>query len=107
MATIKVRRGRTNVKMIFLGRDVSADTFVSEIKADKLGVGPVIAAWDISFLTDGTDGKLVLTLDDSVVADIPASIKKGYMDVKQITGGEPIPAHDGVITVKFLATVTS
>lgn len=107
MATIKIKRSRTNVKLLFLGYDISDDEFVSEIRATKDQSSPVIVAWAITPETDGTDGKLRLTLDDSVMADIPPSMKKGYMDVKRITDGEPIPVHDGIITVKIENTVTA
>lgn len=105
MQPIIVHKGRTTRISVGLGFDVSADTFESEIRVDQDPTSTLIATWAISFLTDGIDGELVLTLDDSVSGPITQS--KGYMDIKRITGGEPVPAFDKPLEVLFQKTVTA
>lgn len=101
---ITVHKGRTVIVPVSLGRDVSGDTFVSEIRVDKHSTSSLIATWDISFETDGTDGELILKLDDGVTSLITKS--SGYMDLKQVTGGEPIPVFNEPLEVLFRDSVT-
>lgn len=104
MDDIVVYKNRTNVLSVSLGSDVSADTFESEIR-DKVGVtSTLIATWDVAFLSDGTDGELVLTLDDTATDAITQ--KAGYMDIKRTSGGEPYEVFPP-IKVKFLEVVTA
>ena len=104
MDDIVVYKNRTNVLSVSLGSDISADTFASEIR-EKAGVAsPLIATWDVAFLTDGTDGELVLTIDDSALTAVTQ--KAGYMDIKRTTGGEPFQVFDP-IKVKFVEVVTA
>jgi hypothetical protein len=91
------------VIQIWLGADVSNDSFVGEIREKQNSTSPLIATWDVTFLTDGTDGKLVLTIDDS---EANITQKSGFTDLKRISGGEPLPAFDP-IPVKFIETVTA
>jgi hypothetical protein len=102
---IIVQKGRTNVLRIDLGYDVSQDTFESEIRVDKNRSSELIATWEASFETDGTDGKIILTLDDLVTGQIDKSV--GYMDVKRITGGEPVSVFDSPLEVVIRETVTA
>lgn len=104
MDDIVVYKNRTNVLSVSLGSDVSADTFTSEIR-EKVGVAsPLIATWDVAFLTDGTDGELVLTLDDSEL--VAVTQKAGYMDIKRTSGGEPYEVFPP-IKVKLVEVVTA
>ena len=64
----------------------------------------LIATWDVAFVTDGTDGEISLTLDDLITGAI--FYDKGYMDLKRMTGGEPIPVFDRPLEVLFRGTVT-
>lgn len=100
---IVVFKNRTNVMSVSLGTDVSADTFASEIREKASVISPLIATWDVEFATDGTDGELVLTLDNSELEDVTA--KSGYMDIKKISGGEPYAVFPPV-KVKFQDVVT-
>jgi hypothetical protein len=59
----------------------------------------------VTFDSDGTDGKLILTLDDSDTNAITAS--SGYMDLKRVSGGEPIPVFDKPLEVVFRGSVTA
>lgn len=99
-----VHKGRTNTVIVKMGIDISADTFTSEIRAEPTVESAFIAAWTVSFLTDGRDGQLRLVLDDNVTSQIKAN--SGYMDLKRVTGGEPIPVFDRPLDVAFRGSVT-
>lgn len=103
MSELTVYKNRTNKITVSLGIDVSTDTFTSEIREKQLSSSPLISTWLVEFLTDGTDGELVMTLDDSEVQNVTA--KSGYMDLKRMSGGEPLPVF-APIKVVFVETVT-
>lgn len=96
-----VYKNRTNIVPVSLGYNVSLDTITSEIRTPS---GVLIATWAVAFDGDGTDGELILTLDNSVTATI--SYATGVMDMKRVTGGEPLPVFDKPIEVEFRDTVT-
>jgi hypothetical protein len=99
-----VHKGRTNTVIVKMGIDVSADIYTSEIRAEPTVESAFIAAWTVSFLTDGKDGQLKLVLDDAITKDIRAN--SGYMDLKRVTGGEPVPVFDRPLDVAFRGSVT-
>lgn len=99
-----VHKDRTNILTISLGIDVSADTITSEIRSEPDVSAPLIATWVVSFKTDGTDGELVLTLDDFITSEIKAN--SGYMDLKRIAGSEPVAVFDQALEVSFRGSVT-
>lgn len=101
---IIVYKNRTNVITVAMGMDVSSDILTSEIREKKEIDSALIAEWDITFATDGVDGELVLTLDDLVVAGITET--SGYMDIKRVTAGEPLPVFDKPLYVEFRNVVT-
>ncbi len=105
MQQIVVYKGRTVILQVSLGIDVSQDTITSEIRVDKDQLSDLIATWAVSFATDGTDGELILTLDDSVTTNIKKST--GYMDLKRITGGEPLSVFDEPLEVIFKESITA
>ena len=100
-----VHKARTNIITIDLGMDVSADTFTSEIRAQPDHTSDLIVAWTVGFATDGSDGLLSLTLDDAVTSGI--TVDSGYMDLKRVTGGEPVPVFDRPLDVSFQGSVTA
>lgn len=104
MKQITVYKGRTNIVPVSVGYDASSDQFTSQIRVDKNPESDLIAEWTVSFATDGTDGELVLTLDNSVTSEIQQA--HGYMDIKKVTGGEPFNLFDDVLEVLFKNTVT-
>lgn len=106
-AKLDVYLGRTNIVPVTfgIGNDISGDSFVSEIREQPDSTSVLIVAWTSSFATDGTDGELVLTLDDAELANVTDFM--GYMDIKRISGGEPLPAIDDPIEVFFKKTVTA
>jgi hypothetical protein len=99
--TIVVYKGRTNIITVSLGIDVSADTLTSEIRTPS---GVLIATWTVTFDGDGTDGELVLTMDNSITSAI--TYPTGLMDIKRVSGGEPLPVFDKALEVEFRETVT-
>lgn len=101
---IVVYKGRTTEVIVNLGFDVSGDTFSSQIRAADEVTSTLIATWSISFVNDGTDGLLLLKLDDAISSTITRT--KGFMDIKRITSGEPIPVFDKPLPVIIQSTVT-
>lgn len=101
---VVVHKGRTNTITVSLGIDVSADTITSEIRSEPDVSAPLIMTWEVDFVTDGTDGELVLTVDDVVTSGIKAN--SGYMDIKRVTGAEPVPVFDRPLEVQFRGSVT-
>lgn len=105
MEQIIVHKNRTTKVRVRLGTDVSSDTFVSEIRADKNHTSDLLATWSVSFETDGTDGDLILTLDNSVTGAIEKP--GGYMDLKRISSGEPLSVFNEPLEVLFQETITA
>lgn len=103
-SNVVVYKNRTNIITIGLGIDVSADVITSQIRSEPRVTAPLLATWVVTFDTDGTDGELILTLDNSVVANIVAN--NGYMDLKRVSGGEPIPVFDRPLEVTFRGSIT-
>lgn len=103
MSEVTVFKRRTNKLRVSLGFDVSGDTFASEIREKATFSSPKIATWSWAFVTDGTDGEILLTCDDSEL--LAVTVKSGYMDIKRISGGEPLAVY-APIKVNFIETVT-
>jgi hypothetical protein len=99
-----VYKDRSNTLKISLGIDVSADTITSEIRSEPDIGAPLIATWEVSFVTDGTDGELILYLDDNETSQIKAN--SGYMDLKRVSGSEPLAVFDQPLEVSFRGSVT-
>lgn len=102
--SVIVHKSRDNTLIVNLGIDVSMDTFESQIRSQPEEDAPLIATWDVTFLTDGTDGKLKLTLDGLTTSQITASI--GYMDIKRLSGSLVLPVFDQPLDVLFRDAVT-
>lgn len=104
---IIVKRGRTTKVQVNLGRDVSvegASAFTSKIRAEEDVASPMLAEWVVSFVTDGTDGALLLTLDNSQTSTVTRT--NGYMDMKGVAAGEPYSVWDDPLPVVFEGVVT-
>ena len=99
---IIVHKNRVNVITVDMGMDVSADTITSEIRSAPDVNSPLIVAWDVVFDTDGTDGELILTIQD-----VEITANSGYMDIKREAGGQPYPVFDRPLEVEFRGTVTA
>lgn len=103
MDEIVVYKNRTCKIRVRLGVDVSGDTFSAEIRTKASSTSEKIATWAIEFETDGTDGDLILTLDNSELEESTA--KSGYTDLKRMSNGEPLPVF-APVKVKIVDTVT-
>lgn len=101
---IIIHRGRTVIVSVDVGMDVSTDVLTSEIRTEEDSESDLIATWQVTFLTDGTDGELVLTMDDSVTQDIEHS--NGFMDLQRYSGGEPLSVFSKAIPVSIRGKVT-
>lgn len=99
--SVVVYVGRTNIVTVGLGIDVSKDVITSEIRTQS---GTLIATWDVEFDGDGTDGELVLTLDDTVTT--PIQYTSGLMDLKRVIGAEPVSVFIDALEVEFRKVVT-
>lgn len=100
-----VHKNRTNTIIVRLGMDISADLFTSEIRTEPNVEGVLVASWNVSFDTDGTDGNLRLVLDNTITSDI--DVDSGYMDIKRVSVGEPLPVFDRPLEVVFVGAVTA
>lgn len=104
-SVVIVHKGRTNVIPVSLGIDVQGDTITSEVRSEPDISSPLIMTWIVSFVTDGSDGELLLTVDDVETAQIKAT--SGYMDLKRVTGTEPVPVFNEPLEVRFVGSVTA
>jgi len=99
-----VHKGRTNKVTVSMGADVSADAITSEIRAEPEQTGVLIATWTVTKPNGGADGEILLTLDDTITAQIVATT--GYMDIKRVIGAEPYPVFEKPLEVVFQGSVT-
>ncbi len=100
MQQIIVTRGKTVILPVSLSFNVAQDTITSDIRVDTDQTSPIIASWIVSFLNDGTEGELILTLDVSVTTAITQSL--GYMDLKRVSSGEVLNLFDEPLEVIFV-----
>lgn len=103
--SIIIHRNRTNKILVNVGVDVSLDTITSEIRTEKLSTSTLIATWVVSFVTNGSNGELLLTLDNSALTSVEESY--GYMDLKRVSGGEPLSIFKYPVKVLFQGVVTA
>lgn len=104
MKQIIINKGRTVVVPVSLDYDVSTDTFTSEIREEVDQTSPLIATWTVTFATDGTDGEIVLTLDDSITTTLTKQI--GYMDLKRTSNNTALNVFDEPIQVLIKNSIT-
>lgn len=103
--SITIQTDRTNVVQLGLGFDVSGEVITSQIRAGASLTSGLLATWGVAFATDGTDGELVLTLDNSVLSGITR--RYGHMDIKRLVSGEPISVLLSPMRVYFQGVVTA
>lgn len=97
-----VHKGRVNVVAVNLGFDVTGETLTSEIRERPDQNSLLIATWTVSVTTAAT-GLLSLSLDDST-NEITQS--EGFMDLKRMSGGQPLTVFDEPLAVEIRGTVT-
>lgn len=98
---VLVYKDRTTRVTVGLGMDVSDDIITSEIRTKA---GDLIVEWTVEFDSDGTNGELILTIDNALTTDITA--ETGEMDFKRMSGSEPLPIIARPIEVQFIKSVT-
>jgi hypothetical protein len=103
--SIIIHRNRTNKVLVSVGIDVSQDTITSQIRTEKSSTSTLIATWVVSYVTNGSDGELVLTLDNSALTSVEESY--GYMDLKRVSAGEPLSIFKYPVKVLFQGVVTA
>lgn len=101
---IRVFKDRTTVVGFKFPYDLSDSVLTSEIRRGPSDDTPLIATWEIEFTNDGRDGATLFSIDNSVSALIEESY--GYMDVKRVVDGEPVPVFDDPLPVEFKRQVT-
>jgi hypothetical protein len=102
---IIVFKNRLNTITVDLGFDISSDTYTSQIRTEPKGDAPLIAEWAVSFVTDGTDGKLILALTELETAQITSD--SGFMDFKRVVPpGLAVSVIDKPLEVVFRGSVT-
>lgn len=101
---IKVDKNRTNKLSIDLGFDITGDTITSEIRAEQDPESLLLGTWTVAVI-DAATGQLELTMDNTVTADI--AVDSGWMDIKRLSGGEPLSVFDRPLEVAFQGTVTA
>lgn len=99
-----VHKNRTNVLPVNLGFDITGDTLTSEIRVEPDHNSTLIATWTV-VVDDAVNGLITLTLDNALTDDI--DVDSGYMDIKRVSGGEPISVFDRPLEVSFQGTVTA
>jgi hypothetical protein len=99
-----VYKNRTNTIPVNLGIDITGDTITSEIRVEEDHTSELIATWTVT-VDDAATGLITLTLDNSLTDEI--EVDSGYMDIKRVTGGEPVPVFDRPLQVVFQGTVTA
>lgn len=99
-----VHKNRTNYVTLDVGYDASGDVLTSEIRSEPYVESVLLATWIITPITDGSDGQYLLTLDNVAAAQVKAT--SGFMDVKRMSGSEPLPLWDQPLEVTFRGTVT-
>lgn len=100
-----VHKNRTNIVLVSLGFDVSGETITSEIRKSSNHLSTRLATWVVTFDTDGTNGKVILTLPQSEVDLV--STNYGFMDLKRMSGSNALSVFLEPLKVKFQGVVTA
>lgn len=101
---IVIYKSRTNVITVNLGINITGETITSEIRTQPEVDAPLVATFTVG-VVDAATGELTLTLDNTVTEGI--TVDFGYMDLKRVSGGEPLPVFDRPLEVRFRGVVTA
>jgi hypothetical protein len=99
-----VHRNRTNRVPLGLGFPVNGDVITSEIREHPGDTGAPLATWTVTYATDGSDGEIILTLLPSQLTTV--TVNYGYMDLKRVSGGQPLSVFLEPLKVHFQGVVT-
>lgn len=103
-AAVIVHKGRTNSISVNLGIDITGETITSEVRSEARVDSPLIMTWAVS-VVDAATGELLLTVDNTITEQIKEN--SGFMDLKRVSGTEPLPVFDRPLEVEFRGTVTA
>jgi hypothetical protein len=98
-----IHKSRTNVITVNLGIDVTGETLTSEIRTQPEVDAPLVATFVVAVI-DADTGELTLTLDNTAAGSV--TVDFGYMDIKRVSGGEPLSVFDRPLEVRFRGVVT-
>lgn len=107
---VEIWEKRTKVMALKLPWDATDDIITSQIRKGKDITTDLIAEWVVTFISydpdDGDDGASTfrMVIDDSNLQNV--TVKKGYMDLKRVVGGEPYQLFDELLRVRFKEPVT-
>lgn len=102
---ITVVKNRSITFEFTLGHQIGTDVYTSEIRVGQSVNTPLIATWNVSVKPGGLNRTLIFSMDNSVTAPIVQS--HGWMDLKRVSGGEPLPVLDYAIPVLFKDAITA
>lgn len=102
MDALKIFRNRTSVIPVWFSYMLGDDVYTSQIRTGQSFLSPLIATFTV---VKAGPNQLTLMLDNSVTAGITHNY--GYMDIKRVTGGEPVPVFEDPIPVLFKDQVTA
>ena len=98
-----IHKGRSCTLPVDLGINVTGDTLTSEIRAEPNVASDLLATWGVT-VDDASTGKLTLFLTAGQTGSV--SVSSGYMDIKRVTAGVPVPVFDEPLEVTFRGVVT-
>lgn len=101
---LRIKRGRKLTVNLYLGFSVVGDEFYSQIRSGPSTDSELIADWDCSLVTDGSDGRVQLVLSAEKSQNVAHTT--AYMDVKRVSNGFPVPFFRRPIEVIFEDVVT-
>lgn len=101
-----VYKNRDNVYRCDMGMDVSTDTLTSQIRTEADPGSTLLATFTITMGdAGGVDGEIILTLLAEDLDEINA--REGWMDIKRVVDGRPLPVFDGALEVDFRGLPTT
>lgn len=88
-----------------LAHQIGDDIYTSEIRRGQSVNTPLIATWNVSVKPGGMNKTLIFSMDDSVTSLI--TVNYGWMDLKRVSNGEPLPVLNYSIPVLFKDVITA
>lgn len=82
VATLIVAKTKTVIVPISLGFNVVGWVFTADLRATVVATSALIATWIVTFDTDGKDGELIATLQDTITSGL--TVGTAYMRLKRI-----------------------
>lgn len=103
MQKVEVERGKTVVVGISIGFNVSLFEFLCEMRESEDPASAIITTWDMSFETDGKDGELLASLDDSITSVLV--LGAAWLHLYRVSGSTHLPVFGEPVEVIILDPV--